>query len=127
MESEFNAHSQLRGIGSAGGWGMEKFRSPIPCAAAARKHQANGCSRVGREKTASRPLEMRPPTMVWLVTSVREQQEQGCSTGEDKLGARSDPSPGGDPTDPGTVPQYLSRDRDGTGDEATYQVGLESI
>ena len=87
MESEFNARSQLRGVGSAGGWGMEKFRPPVPRAAAARKHQANGCSRVGREKPASRPLEMRPPTMVWLVTSVREQQEQGCSTREDKPGA----------------------------------------
>ena len=127
MESEFNARSQLRGAGSARGWGMEKFRPPVPRAAAARKHQANGCSRVGREKPASRPLEMRPPTMVWLVTSVREQQEQGCSTREDKPGARSDPSPGGDPPDPGTVPQYLSRDREGTGDEATYKVGLESV
>lgn len=69
MESEFNARSQLRGIGSARGWGMEKFRAPVPSAAAARKHQANGCSRVGGEKPSSRPLEMRPPTMVWLVTS----------------------------------------------------------
>lgn len=82
MEREFNARSQLRGIGSTGGWGMEKFRSPVPHAATARKHQANGCSRVGREKPASRPLEMRPPTMVWLVTSVREKQEQGCSVRE---------------------------------------------
>jgi len=95
---------------------MEKFRSPVPHVAAARKHQANGCSRVGREKPESRPLKMRPPTMVWLVTSVREQQEQGSSTKEDKPEARSDPSPGGDPTDVGTVPPYLSRDRDGTGD-----------
>lgn len=86
MESEFNAHSQLRVIGSAGSWGMEKFRSPVPRAAVARKHQANGCSRVEREKPASRPLEMRPPTMVWLVTSVRAQQEQGWSTREDKPG-----------------------------------------
>lgn len=69
LESEFSAHSQLRGIGSAGGWGMEKFRSPVPCAAAARKQQTNGCSRVGREKPAPRPLERRLPTMVWLVTS----------------------------------------------------------
>lgn len=43
---------------------MEKFRSPVPRAAAARKHQANGCSRVGREKLAPGPLELRPPTMV---------------------------------------------------------------
>lgn len=31
---------------------MEKFRSPIPRVAGARKHQANGCSRAGREKSA---------------------------------------------------------------------------
>lgn len=64
MQSEFNAHSQLGGTVSAGGSGMEKFRSPVPRAAAARKHQANGCSRVGREKLAPGPLELRPPTMV---------------------------------------------------------------
>lgn len=127
MESEFSARSQLRGIGNSGGWGMEKFRSPVPCAAAARKHQANGCSRVGREKSAPRPLKMRPPTTIWLVTSVREQPEQGCSTREDRPGARSDPSPGGQPADPGTIPLYLSRDRDGTGDEAACKLGLESI
>lgn len=95
-ESEFNACSQLGRIGSAGGWGMEKFRSPVPRAATARKHQANGCSRVGREKPASKPQEMRPPTMVsyhWLVTSVTEQHEQGFSTRGDKPGTRSDPQP----------------------------------
>lgn len=68
LETEFSAHSQLGGIGKAGGWGMEKFRSPVPCAAAARKHQTNGCSRVGRENPAPRILERRLPTVVWLVT-----------------------------------------------------------
>lgn len=77
MENEFNARSQLEGIGSAKDRGMEKFRSPVPCAVAARRHQAKACRRVGREKPASRPLAMRPYTVVWIVTSVREQQEQG--------------------------------------------------
>lgn len=72
---------------------MEKFRSPVPRAATARKHRANGCSRVGREKPASKPQEMRPPTMVWLVTSVTEQHKQGFSRKEDKPGNRSDPQP----------------------------------
>lgn len=69
LESEFSAHSQLRGIGSTGGGRTEKFRSPVPCAAAARKHQTNGCSRAGREKPPPMPLERRLPTMVWLVIS----------------------------------------------------------
>lgn len=56
-----------------------------------------------------------------------ERQEQGCSTKEDKPGARSDPNRGGHPADPGTVPQCLSRGRDGTGDELTYKVGTSSI
>lgn len=69
LESEFSAYSQLGGVGSAGGWGTEKFRSPVPCPAAARKHQTNGCSRVGREKTAPRPPERRLLTVVWFVIS----------------------------------------------------------
>lgn len=55
----------LAGV-EAGEW--KSSRSPVPCAAAARKHQTNGCSRVGRENPAPKLLERRLPTMVWLVT-----------------------------------------------------------
>lgn len=50
---------------------------------------------------------MRPPTMVWLDTSVSEKQGQGCSIREDKSEVKSDPSH----ANPGTVPQYVSRGR----------------
>lgn len=38
------------GLEPPGQRGMEKFRSPVLRAAAARKRRANGCGRAGREK-----------------------------------------------------------------------------
>lgn len=45
-----SGESIAMGLDPPGRRGMEKFRSPILRAAAARKRRADGCSRAGREK-----------------------------------------------------------------------------